>query len=633
MTPPLFNVQLKKNPLETQADMEKALLDLLTPAMTVMLTENRPGRFKLSSHGAVYTADRTEIEGFMRLLWGLGPLFSQPRRITEHLTWWEFVRTSIVIGTDPESEWYWGQGPLQDYDQLFVEMGALSAFLFETESSFWRHLTTKEQTQILNWLAQINQRVLPKTNWLLFRVMVNAWFVHVGQSDHQRLIDADFAITNGHYLDHGWSFDGYENQIDNYIPFAYQFFTLLYVAFAQPQDAQEKLLRERATAFVKSYANWFAADGAGLPFGRSLDYRFAQGAFWAACAFAHISMPEGYALGDVKHLLLNNLRWWFSQDMFQSDGLLPVGYAYPNMNFAEGYNAPASAYWALKTFIFMALPADDPFWQVREAERFQFEPVKRQPEPRMLVVHSRTGQEVQAFTAGQHSHEHAHGAAKYEKYVYSSSFAFSTPKGSTLLKQGAFDSTLAVSESDEFWRTAFHYTDWQIHDDYVYSQWQPWPDVTIDNFVIPQMPWHVRVHHLYTARTLHLAEGSFSAPDSGAADEKELITDIPHSVFYTSRVGVVGLVALTPVWAVELSTPEPNTNIDFPKTRLPLQTATLAPGEHTLMALFLGDRERESMVNKQIIVPTVNQDGAQVTIQWSDQTRTIHLAEWSKEVR
>ncbi|QEU48571.1 DUF2264 domain-containing protein [Schleiferilactobacillus harbinensis] len=624
MTETLFNAQLTKNPLRSRQDALAALLDLLTPAMRVMLTEKRPGRFKLSHSGAVYTEDRTEIEGFMRLLWGLGPLFTDSEQITAHLDWWEFTTTSITTCTNPASPDFWGAPALADYDQLFVEMGALTAFLFETQADFWDHLAAKDQTNILDWLEQVNHHVIPKTNWLLFRALVNAWFVHVGHAEHKALIDADLAITNSHYLDHGWSYDGYRDQIDNYIPFAYQFFTLLFIQFTGYGDQQETLIRERATAFVKSYANWFAADGAALPFGRSLDYRFAQAAFWAACAFAHVDLPAGYTLADVKHLLLNNLRWWFKQDMFQSDGLLPVGYAYPNMNFAEGYNAPASAYWALKVFIFMALPADDPFWSAKEAETFQFEPVKTQPEPRMLVVHSKTGAEVQAFTAGQHSFEHAHAAAKYEKYVYSSSFGFSVPKGTTLLKQGAFDSTLAVSESKHFWRTAFGYADYAIHDDYVYSLWQPWPDVQIANFVVPAMPWHVRVHQIQTARTLHVAEGGFAAPDSGTPDEQELATPIPNSVFYQTPVGIVGIVAPTKDLTVTLATPEPNTNIDFPKTRIPMQTGVLLPGTHTLVTLFLGDRELESLVHGHIQVPAVQLTGNQLTIA----DHPITLTEW-----
>lgn len=623
----LFNEQIKDNPLRSKADVKAALLDILSPAMEVLGQQKQKGRFRMSDSGAVYLQEKTEIEGFMRLLWGLGPFFSNAENVKSYPEWFEMVTTGILAGVDPQSDSYWG-GNLGDYDQLFVEMGALTAFLYETRTDFWDHLASTQQRQVIDWMDQVNGRVVPKTNWLFFRAMVNKFISDAGYADHAQFVIADYAITNTHYLNHGWSYDGYKNQIDNYIPFAYQFFTLLTVGLTDWQGDEATLLRERAKAFVPSYANWFAADGAALPYGRSLDYRFAQAAFWVVAAYAHIDLPSGYALGDIKHLLLNNLRWWFQQNIFTTDGLIPIGYAYPNMVFAEGYNGPASAYWALKTFIFYALPDDDPFWRTKESEDFKFVPLKKQPEPRMLIAHSRSGQEVQAFTAGQHSHEHAAGAAKYEKYVYSSTFGFSTPKGSVLLKQGAFDNTLAVSESDNFWRTAFKYQDYQIHDDYVYSEWCPWANVDIKNFVIPEMPWHVRVHQISTARRLHLAEGSFAAPDSGSAVEKVLPTAAKNAVFYQTEAGITGLVGLSSSLTVALSTPEPNTNIYFPKTKIPLQTGVLEPGEYTLISLYLGDREGESLdENGQLQLPTIDLKENKLEFTLNGTTKTVVLRE------
>lgn len=624
----LFNEQIKDNPLRSKADVEAALTDILAPAMNILAQQKQKGHFRISDSGAVYVQEKTEIEGFMRLLWGLGPFFSDKKRVYAHPEWYELTIQGILAGVDPDNPDYWG-GELGDYDQLFVEMGALTAFLYETKETFWDTLSHQQQKQIVNWMDQVNHKVIPKTNWLFFRAMVNKFITDSGYADHTDLIASDYAITNQHYLDHGWSYDGYKNQIDNYIPFAYQFFTILTVGLADWQGEQADLLRQRATAFVSSYANWFAADGAALPYGRSLDYRFAQAAFWAACAYAHVDLPEGYTLGNVKHLLLNNLRWWFKQNIFTTDGLIPIGYAYPNMVFAEGYNGPASAYWALKTFIFFALPDDDPFWTTPEDDDFKFEPVKKQPETRMLICHSRSGKEVQAFTAGQHSHEHANGEAKYEKYVYSTTFGFSTPKGSVLLKQGAFDNTLAVAESEDWWRTAFKYKDYAIHDDYVYSDWQPWEDVDIKNYVVPALPWHVRVHQIDTKRQIHVAEGSFSAPDYGKPHQKQLETVINNAVFYQTEVGITGIVGLSNELTAELSEPEPNTNIYFPKTKLPLQTGVLAPGKYTLISLYLGDRELDSLdQNGQLVVPKVVLTGNQLSIKFKDHSVEVELKEF-----
>lgn len=696
-----FNESVARNPLRTKSDCERALIDILCPAMQLMMKGGRYGRFRMSDSGAVYSQDRTSTEGFCRLLWGLGPLFYNRENIRRFPDWWRMTCAGLVHGTTPDDPDYWG-GNLDDYDQLFVEMGAVTAFLFETHGDFSDHLSGAQQQNMLDWLDQINHHEIPQTNWLWFRQMVNTWFVHTGHTDHEALVQADFDVTSSHYLGHGWSYDGYKNQIDNYIPFAYQFFTLLTIGLAERDDkkyakdrdanksnlgatqnidntsAEAKryeLLRQRASAFVPSYANWFASDGACLPFGRSLDYRFAQSAFWGAAAYAGIPLPTGWNLGDVKHLLLSNLRWWFSQNIFQSDGLIPIGYAYPNMNMAEEYNGPASAYWALKGFIFLCVPESDEFWTCKESEKLKFEALKLQPEPRMLITHSSTGREVQAFTAGQHAPEHNHTDAKYEKYVYSTTFGFSTPKAATVLKQMACDSILAISESQYHWRTAFGYEDYTVHDDYVYSRWLPWDDVEIRNFIVPLMPWHIRVHAIATKRALHLAEGGFSMPDDGdefdrpntmgahneihgdrhAADgsfsdgwsdgdttietcRDQTFTDKKpkahtfgspfKSVFYHTNRDLTGLIGAQG-FKVELAAPEPNTNLLYPKTRIPMQMKVIEPGDYVFVSAYLGDREFESLEpSGTITTPKTWLEGDELHIEYRGTNQAVHLREF-----
>lgn len=124
----------------------------------------------------------------------------------------------------------------------------------------------------------------------------------------------------------------------------------------------------------------------------------------------------------------------------------------------------------------------------------------------------------------------------------------------------------------------------------MYSEWKPSDDVTITNFVVPHMPWHVRVHRIDTARRLHLAEGGFSLPDGG----QEIAAGIDNAVFYRTQEGIVGLVGAQG-FDVELSVPEPNVNLLYPKTRIPLQTRVIDLGIYTFVSLYLGDAEGESI--------------------------------------
>jgi len=142
-------------------------------------------------------------------------------------------------------------------------------------------------------------------------------------------------------------------QKDYYIPWAIQYYGLLYSKFAADTDPQRAALyRQRAQLFAQQFVYWFDANGTALPFGRSLTYRFAQNSFWAACIWAEL---EPLPLPVMKGLIVRNFQWWLNQKMFDRDGILTIGYCYPQMYMAERYNAPGSPYWGMKSFLLLAL--------------------------------------------------------------------------------------------------------------------------------------------------------------------------------------------------------------------------------------------------------------------------------------
>ena len=83
------------------------------------------------------------------------------------------------------------------------------------------------------------------------------------------------------------------------------------------------IYKERATEFAKTFIYWFDEDGEALPYGRSLTYRFAQAAFWSACILAGI---RPFSLGVMKGILIRNIENWLSKNIFDTSGILSVGY-------------------------------------------------------------------------------------------------------------------------------------------------------------------------------------------------------------------------------------------------------------------------------------------------------------------
>ncbi len=125
------------------------------------------------------------------------------------------------------------------------------------------------------------------------------------------------------------------------------------------------------------FKGWFSS-----PLWQKFNVQIFQSAFWSALVYAGV---EPFSLGEMKGLILRNLRWWFKQPIFDSNGLLTIGYRYSNLVMAENYNAPGSPYCALKTFLILALPENHPFWLAEEKPLPVLKEKVVQKSPRFII--------------------------------------------------------------------------------------------------------------------------------------------------------------------------------------------------------------------------------------------------------
>lgn len=82
---------------------------------------------------------------------------------------------------------------------------------------------------------------------------------------------------------------------DYYASFAIHYYSLLLarsLGSDNPEIAQR--FRDRAANSSLAIVHLFAPDGHAIPFGRSMAYRFATSAFWAACAFDGVKVCQPY---------------------------------------------------------------------------------------------------------------------------------------------------------------------------------------------------------------------------------------------------------------------------------------------------------------------------------------------------
>ncbi|MGP0584062.1 DUF2264 domain-containing protein [Paenibacillus timonensis] len=567
------------NPLQTRSDMVKALEQLVSPLRPFY---SRGGaRLALGQTGVSYPATVAEMEGFSRVLWGLVPLLAGGG--SSEL--WEIVLDGIRSGTNPEHEEYWGE--VGDYDQRLVEMAAFGYALALIPKQIWEPLRPVERDRLYRWLNQMNQHSCYDCNWLFFNVLVNVGFRKVGLPYDAVQLERNLDRLDAFYLEDGWYSDGIGGHSDYYVPFAFHYYGLLYARLMEEEEPQRsEMFKERAAAFAYDFLAWFAPDGAALPYGRSLVYRFAQSAFWSALAYAGV---EGFPAGVLKGLVLRNLRWWLNQPIRSSDGLLTVGYAYPNLVMAENYNSPGSPYWALKAFLPLALPEDHPFWTAEELPLPELPALSVQRPAHLVLARDNTSGHVAAFNSGHRgTNEHTHTSAKYEKFVYSTGFGFSVPRAEWGLAQGAFDSMLALSERGEnLYRVRRRNLDMSIQDNVLVALWKPWSDVEVSTWIVAGLPWHVRIHRIVNGRPLDAAEGGFAL---GVETElTEWMEADRTAAGAASPYGASGVQNLLGYETAELIRPNANTNILHPRTVLPTLHASLKPGVHVLASAIFGD--------------------------------------------
>ncbi len=581
---------VKNNPLRTRADVEKAAVQLIEPLLP-LLSPNK-ARLHLGDTGAVYPDDIAQMEAFARPLWAIVPMLAGHCASVQPL--WQAWRQGIIAGVDPENPEYWGE--VVDYDQRLVEMAVFGMGMALAPKEFFFDLPEKTQKQLHAWLDQINHHDMPKNNWTFFRVLVNMGFIVCGVPYDEERMQKDFAMIEEHYEGDGWYFD-YFNQREYYTMWAFHFYGLVYAKVMGDKDPERsQAYIQRGKQMAADFACWFDSSCEALAYGRSLTYRFAQGAFYAAQALAEAEC-EAVGYGQMKHLLLGNMRKWFSKPIFTRDGVLTIGYGYPSLLMAEGYNAPGSPYWAMKAFACLALPENHPFWQAEEAE-VDTPRVSLQPHARMLVTRSDDKSHVMAFVAGNRAHEHSHDEAKYEKFVYSSLFGFSVSKAQKLLKDGAFDNMLALSEDGDTWHPRYGCEDYEIREDCVLSTWHPFVGVTVRTELRPYGEWHVRIHHITSDRELYAAEGGYAISRDGcdgsviygqhAQTPLEVCENGQAAVI--ASWGISGVMNLQGYDGQQNVMPEPNTNLMVPRTLIPTLTAKIGKGETVLISGVFGTK-------------------------------------------
>lgn len=539
--------------------------------MLLSMTEPLKGRYSegcaslmLGATAAGYGNRIAGMEGFSRVLWGMVSYWAGGGEDESLL---HTYQKGLSQGTDPSSPEYWGD--LHNKDQRMVEMAAISYGILMVPEKLWEPLEEKEKGQLADWLYQINRYTQADNNWQYFKVLANLALKSVGRTWSREQVKDAMDRYETFYLGNGWYSDGLRPQKDYYTSFGIHFYCLLYARFMEQEDPETAArFKERARVFAQTFIYWFDDEGKALPFGRSLTYRFAQAAFFSACALAGV---ECLPWGVMKGIVERQMEYWLKQPVFDNAGILTVGYTYPNLLMSESYNATGSPYWALKTFLILALPEEHPFWQAESLPLPELKEVLAVKECDMLICHRK--QEVTALTAGQYPvMEHPHAAEKYAKFAYSSRFGFCVPRSYHQLEQAGTDSMLAFYVHGMYYvrRTCKEY---DISEHEVYSRWSPVDGIEVETWLIPVKNGHKRKHKITSSLTCTAYDCGFSYPycmEETKQEEQEKFAEVSDENGHSR---------MTSDWGKGIViTALPNMNLVFPNVCIPAVRLEIEPG-------------------------------------------------------
>lgn len=470
--------------LHSKQDFTELMFSILNPLKDKY--SEKCAFLDVGSSFAWYEVISSRMEAFARPLWGLVPFWSAGGSDAD------FDRiyiNGIISGTDPKSSEFWGD--CHDFDQRFVEMASLAYGLLLAPEKTWYPLSDDQKNNFAAWLYSINEHTMPDNNWRFFRVLVNIALKKHCMPYSAEQLDTDLERIDSFYLGDGWYRDGIKGQKDYYVAFAIHFYGLIYAKIMENDDRERsEKFKARSMKFAKDFIYWFADDGAAVPYGRSLTYRFAQISFWSACLIAGI---RPFPVGVMKGIIVRNLKYWLSDNrIFDNGHILTIGYKYNQPAMSENYNSPGSPYWSMKAFAFMALPENHEFWTVDALPMPELKSILKQEKSDMLIA--RYNGSVTMYPTGT-LEDFGCGLVRYKylKLAYSSKFGFSTPKSSWSFQEGAPDSTLSF-EIDERIVTRIRSNNSSISDDKLVTSWSPLKGIEVETEIIPTDFGHIRNH-------------------------------------------------------------------------------------------------------------------------------------------
>lgn len=270
---------------------------------------------------------------------------------------------SVSVGSYEELQEVTGRtDPFRCFQQT-VETCALVICLEISRKQIWETYTTEEKNTIAAFLSGYAHTNTVPQNWRLFNMLDMAFLHKEGYwIDEEIMADHAQAIL-GYYAGDGWYRDG--QSFDYYSCWAFNLYAPLWNVWYGYENMPyiARKFEDNSNALMRTYPDFFDADGWMLMWGRSNIYRFAAASAFDGNFFVrHPAANPGLA----RRIASGALMQFLGRDDCVVNGVPSLGFYGQFSPLVQGYSCAESPFWLGKAFLCLDLPADHPFWTATE---------------------------------------------------------------------------------------------------------------------------------------------------------------------------------------------------------------------------------------------------------------------------
>lgn len=308
------------------------------------------------------------LETFARLMAGISPWLALPDDGTpegkqrKQLHDWAIQAYKNAVDPNSPDRITW----LTNTSQPLCDASYLVESFMRAPEATWGQLDEVTKKRYIEGLKSLRTIRPAYNNWLLFRAMVEVFFMSIGEDVDEYALSVGLQKMSEWYLSDGWYSDGPEYAMDYYNSYVMHPMMVEVLEICKQHNFRTPISLElavkRMNRFNTILERFISPEGAYPAVGRSVIYR--MGAFQTLAMSAwKYGLPKDLSNGSVRSALTCVMKRMFAVDgNFDSKGYLRLGFAGHQPNLANYYSDNGSLYMTSLVFMPLGLPASHPFW-------------------------------------------------------------------------------------------------------------------------------------------------------------------------------------------------------------------------------------------------------------------------------